>query len=148
MEATESLSIFIVDDDPFCRSFYEQHIRNLGYDQITIFSDGQECLNQLTAQPDVILLDYSMEPLNGLDVLRKIKRFNPDIYLVIVSGQEELQVAVNALKYGAFDYIIKGNNDLAKIEAVLKKIQEVMALLQQQQAQNRWKKLFSRFGTI
>lgn len=147
MENKQSLSIFIVDDDSFCRTLYEQQVRNLGYSQIRLFSDGQECLNHLTELPDVIFLDYRMEPLDGLEVLRKIKRFNPDIYLVIISGQEDLQVAVNALKYGAFDYIVKGDNDLSKIDAVLKKIQDVMALLQNQPG-GRWHKLMTFFGLV
>ncbi|KAB7727657.1 response regulator [Rudanella paleaurantiibacter] len=142
-----TLSIFIVDDDPFCQSLYEQQIRSLGYSQITLFSDGQECLNHLTDQPDIIFLDYRMEPLDGLEVLRKIKRFNPDIYPVIISGQDDLQVAVDALKYGAFDYIIKGENTLPKIEGVLKKIQHVIALLEQA-PHNRWRKLKNLFGRV
>lgn len=146
MKAKNELSIFIVDDDPFCRSLYEQFILNLGYGNITLFSDGQECLNQLTEQPDIIFLDYRMEPLDGLDVLRKIKRFNPNIYLVIISGQDDVQVAVNALKYGAFDYIIKGENDLNKIEGVLKKIQSVIYLLQQR-PQGKLKQLLSLLAT-
>lgn len=147
MDSNESLSIFIVDDDLFCQNLYEQFIRNLGYSNITLFSDGQECLNHLTDQPDVIFLDYRMEPLDGLDVLRKIKRFNPDIYLVVISGQDDLQVAVDALKYGAFDYIIKGQNDFEKIESVLKKIRQVMALLQQR-PRGRWQKFLTMLGAI
>lgn len=145
MKSRESLSIFIVDDDPFCRNLYEQAIRTLGYNRITLFSDGQDCLNRLTDQPDIIFLDYHMEPMDGLGVLRKIKRFNPDIYLVVISGQEDMQVAVDALKYGAFDYLIKGQNDLVKIEAVLNKIQQVMTRLQQR-PRGRWKKIMNLIG--
>lgn len=147
MEEKASLSIFIVDDDPFCRSLYQRHLHNLGYNQIRLFSDGQECLDSLTDQPDVIFLDHRMEPLDGLEMLRKIKRFNSDIYLVIISGQDDVQVAVNALKFGAFDYIIKGDNDFEKIESVLKKIQDVRALLQER-PKKRWHRLFSMAGMI
>lgn len=145
MENNNSLSIFILDDDPFCGSLYEQHVRNLGHTNVKFFMDGQECLNSLTEQPDVIFLDYHMEPLNGLDVLRKIKRFNPNIYLVVVSSQEDVQVAVNSLKYGAFDYIIKGRNEFERIGTVLRKVQEVMELLKQH-PQGKWKKLRNLLG--
>ncbi|MEZ0486655.1 response regulator [Fibrella aquatica] len=147
METKNPLSIFLIDDDPFCGQLYEQHIRNLGHTNVTLFSDGQECLNHLTDQPDVIFLDYRMEPMDGLEVLRKVKRFNPDIYMVVVSGQDDMKVAVNALKYGAFDYIIKDDNDLEKIETVLKKIQTVMDLLKQR-PQGKVQKLLSFLGVI
>lgn len=143
----ESLSVFIVDDDAFCRNLYEQHILNMGYNRIMLFSNGQDCLNQLTEQPDIIFLDYRMEPLDGLELLRKIKRVNPDIYLVIISGQEDAQIAVNALKYGAFDYIIKGDGDLQKIETVLRKIDHVIEVLQQR-PQGKLQKLMSFLSAI
>ncbi|MBO0949638.1 response regulator [Fibrella forsythiae] len=145
METKNNLSIFIVDDDPFCGQLYEHQVRNLGYTNVTLFNDGQECLNHLTDSPDVIFLDYRMEPMDGLAMLRKIKRFNPNIYLVVISGQEDLNVAIDVLKYGAFDYIIKGENDLEKIDAVLKKIRHVMALLQQRPT-GKIQKLLSYLG--
>jgi len=145
METTKPLTIFLVDDDPFCGRMYEQHVRNLGHANVTLFNDGQDCLNRLTDQPDIIFLDYHMEPMDGLEVLRKIKRFSPDIFLVIVSGQEDLNVAVNALKYGAFDYIIKGDNDFEKITSVLTKIQDVMEMLKQRPP-GKMQKLFSLLG--
>ena len=142
MQPKDTLSFFVVDDDAFCRNLYEQHLHSMGHLRVRTFSDGQECLNHLTEQPDIIFLDYNMEPMNGLDVLKKIKRFNPDIFLVIVSGQEDMQVAINALKYGAFDYIIKGESELEMINRVLAKIQHVTALLRQRPT-TRWRKLLT-----
>jgi polysaccharide export outer membrane protein len=63
-----------------------------------------------------------MDTLNGFEVLNKIKRFDPNINVVMVSGQEDLQIALNALKYGAFDYIIKGDQEIEKMESVITRI--------------------------
>ncbi len=131
MQNNSTQKIFIVDDDSFCTALYKQHLLNEGYTNITTFTNGQDCLNHLTDQPQIILLDYEMEPYNGLEVLKKIKRFNPDIYLLVISGQDDMQVAINALKYGAFDYIIKGKNELEKITSLLQKIGGVMEILAQ-----------------
>lgn len=117
--------LFVVDDDPMIANMYEQHLYNLGYENVSLFDNGQDCINQLILEPQVIFLDYQMDYLNGLDVLKKIKRFNPDIYVVVISAQEEMEVAINSLKYGAFDYIIKGKSDLTKIEEVLTRIKEM-----------------------
>ncbi|MCX6317777.1 MAG: response regulator [Bacteroidetes bacterium] len=131
MENSTSFKIFLVDDDPFSLCLYEQHLRNSGVTNISTFENGTLCLNHLGQQPDVIFLDHNMEILDGVEILRKIKRFNPDIQVVFVSGQEDVSVAVNSLKYGAFDYIIKGNDDLNKIDQVLEKIAAIRNMLQQ-----------------
>ena len=129
METNTELKIFVVDDDPFSLTMYEHHLRNLGYTNVTAFENGTACLNNLTKQPDLIFLDHQMEILNGVDVLKKIKRFNPNTFVVFISAQDDVQTAVNSLKYGAFDYIIKGDNDTVKMEKVLEKLHEVMDMM-------------------
>jgi DNA-binding NtrC family response regulator len=103
-----------------------------------------DCVNNLTLQPDVIFLDYSMELFNGLEVLKKIKRFNPDIYVVFLSGQENIETAVSSLKYGAFDYIVKGEGAQEKITNTLLKIDQVKKLVAKPQ-QGIFRKIFSSF---
>jgi len=122
MQTNTSLHISLVDDDPFCLAFYEQYLSSLGFQNITLFDNGPDCVTNLTHQTDIVFVDYHMDSLNGIDVLKEIKRFNPDIYVVFISGQEEVQVALESLKNGAFDYIVKGKNDTGKIAAVLNKI--------------------------
>jgi DNA-binding NtrC family response regulator len=144
MQQDNLLKIFVVDDDQFCLTMYEQHLRNLGLTDVQVFTNGTECLNSLTQQPDVIFLDHGMDILNGVEVLKKIKRFNPDIYVVFISGQEDVETAVNSLKYGAFDYIVKGANEEKRIEQILEKILEVREMLQKRN-KGFMKKIFSSF---
>ena len=127
MNKTEKL--FIVDDDALTANLYAQHLKNLGYEDVQLFDNGQDCLNALIQEPTIILLDHQMENLSGMEVLQKVKRFDPNIYVVFISGQEDIATAVDALKYGAFDYIIKGQNDLKSIEEVLVKIKNVNEML-------------------
>lgn len=137
MENEKQFKIFVVDDDPFSRELYSQQLQNLGYADITVFENGAACLPALTEMPDLIFLDYSMETLNGVEVLRKIKRFNPDINVVFLSGQEDVETAVNSLKYGAFDYIVKGPRDSERIRQVLEKLQAMRAVLPARQRRLR-----------
>jgi len=129
MEPTKNFKIFLVDDESYCLHLYKQYFNNLGYDDVTSFNNGPDCLNYLTRQPDVIFLDYGMDDISGIDVLKKIKRFNPDIFVVFLSGQENIDTAVNALKFGAFDYIVKGTGDMLKLTKVLNKINDVKELM-------------------
>ena len=141
-----SPKVFLVDDDPFYGLLYEKMLRQLGVQDITIYQDGQELINALTLHPEIVFLDYNMQNMDGLEVLKKIKRINPDVYVVFISGQESLTVAVDALKYGAFDYIIKGEGDQEKIAAVLEKIKTVRTKLSEDRKNKKGNSGF--FGRI
>lgn len=125
----QQFKFFIVDDDIFCANMYEQYIRNMNYNDITYFSNGTDCLDNLYHKPDIIFLDHNMEDITGFEVLKKIKRFNPNIYVVMVSGQENIKTAVDALKYGAFDYLIKDDTVCDKMTLIIQKIIEVQEQL-------------------
>ena len=136
--------VFLVDDDPFCLQLMEHAIRGLGFSDVHAFSNGAACLDALIDEPDIVFLDQMMGSVSGTDALKAIKRFNPDIYVVLVSGQQRVQVAVDSLKYGAFDYVVKDEQLTERLAVVLAKIGEVQALLaQRQKAKPRFLSLFS-----
>lgn len=114
--------IFIVDDNAFVSEMYKHHLIQMGYENTEIFLDSISALNHLIDKPEIIFLDYQMDTLNGFELLNKIKRFDPNILVVMISGQEDMNIAIDSLKYGAFDYIIKGGNELDKINEVLNRI--------------------------
>ena len=126
MDGNNNMRIFLVDDDAFCMNMYKQHLNSLGYYDVVSFNNGPDCLNNLGLKPDVIFLDHGMDYLTGLEVLKKIRAYNPDIYVVFLSGQATLLTAVRALKLGATDYIVKGIYDLANITKVLDTIKNVI----------------------
>ncbi|MEN7549942.1 response regulator [Rapidithrix thailandica] len=142
MEQAQQFKIFLVDDDVFTLNLYQQHLNNLGFFDVSTFHSGTACLEELMQKPDVIFLDHNMDTLTGFDVLKKIKRFDPNVFVVMVSAQEELKIAVDALKYGAFDYIIKGDQEVEKMRQVLNRITQVLELLKKEKP-SFWKKILS-----
>jgi polysaccharide export outer membrane protein len=122
MENQNKLKFFIVDDDHFSRMLYRQHLMNLGYKNNVLFDNGYDCIKKLDLSPDVIFLDYDMQPLNGLDVLQIIRQYNPNIRLLIISGNESKEIENDAKKFGAYEYIKKGDRDLEMISRVLSRI--------------------------
>jgi DNA-binding NtrC family response regulator len=114
--------IFIVDDDAHCRMRYQRHLASLGFNNNLLFDNGDDCLKNLDAHPDVIFLDYDMKPLNGIDILHKVKQHNPNIHILFISGIKDMNLAVNAIQRGAFDYIYKGDKDLDSISEAITKI--------------------------
>ncbi len=130
METKNKLKIYVVDDEIMYLGVFEQYLLNGGYKDITTFDNGDDCINSLQNKPDVIFLDYNMDNLTGYDVLKKIKRYDPNIHVIMISGQEEIKAAVNTLKHGAFDYIQKGDDTEEKIIEVLEKVMKVTEALQ------------------
>ena len=120
-----SVNIFLVDDDLFSLNIYRQGLENLGYHKVSLFLNGTICLNNLNQKPDIIFLDHNMDDLTGFEVLKKIKRVEPNVFVVIVSAQENMKIAVDALKYGAFDYIIKGDNEIEKMQNVIERMESI-----------------------
>lgn len=129
MKSNSSFSVFLVDDDPFFLNVCEQYILNSHCSEITKFQSGPDFLNNLSQLPDLVLLDYQMDTMNGIETLKKIKRFNPDAMVVFISGQENIDIAVNALKYGAFDYLIKNQVNEEKIKMILDKAKALKEIL-------------------
>ncbi len=117
-------SIFLVDDDMFSINFYRQVIENLGYSNVSTFQNASIALYNLDKKPSVIFLDQHMNDISGVEVLKKIKRFEPNTYVIMISGQEKIQIAFDAIKYGAFDYIVKGDTAEEKIKEVLERIEK------------------------
>jgi DNA-binding NtrC family response regulator len=122
MKTKPELSFFIVDDDPIYNSFIKNYLESKGFTNLRMFFDGSSCIERLYQLPDIIILDFQMGELNGLDVLKQIREFDPDINVIFLSGQKNVDVAVNSLKYGSIDYIIKDDETLINLTKVIDKI--------------------------
>ncbi len=104
------LKIFVVEDNELYAKMTNHHLSLNPDNEVEIFRKGKECLDNLYKRPDLIFLDYSLPDLSGIEVLRKIKQTHPEIPVIIVSGQEDVSTAVELLKEGAYDYIVKDEN--------------------------------------
>ncbi len=102
--------IFVVEDNEWYNRLLVHHLSlNPDY-EIESFSNGKDCINNLHKNPDVVTLDYRLPDMQGLDVLKKIKTENEEIQVILISEQNEIEVVVDLLKYGAYDYIVKSND--------------------------------------
>ena len=107
---TEVFKVFVVEDDPTYAKFLE-YVLELNPDfEVHVFDTGRACTENLHLKPSIVLLDYSLPDTTGEKVLNEIKNFNPNIPVIIVSAQENIGTAVNLLKSGAYDYIIKNED--------------------------------------
>ncbi|SFC66900.1 Response regulator receiver domain-containing protein [Flexibacter flexilis DSM 6793] len=123
--------IFLVDDDVFHLELMEHILHNFGYTDVHKYENGVSCLDNIHHNPQIVFLDHNMDIYSGYEVLRKIKRQNPNIFVVMVSAQEEIKTAVDALKHGAFDYVQKSGNMIENVADVLKRIELVKEKLRE-----------------
>ncbi len=106
----EPYKIFIVEDDPWYGEILEYHL-SLNEDYlITRFTTGRECLANLHKKPDLITVDFSLPDYTGDKLFEKIRQTDDSIPVIAISGQEDISVAVNMLKMGVTDYLVKDDN--------------------------------------
>lgn len=146
---SEKKLIYIVDDEPMQREMLMDHLGKMsGYECFT-FPTGEECIAAFKVRPaDIVFLDYNLDSqqrdaMDGIDVLRELKTLRPETEVVMISGQDRIEVAVNSMKYGAFDYIVKGEGAFYRAEKAVFNIYRYNKL--QGNAQN-YKKLMLLFG--
>lgn len=107
MYDNEPVKIFVVEDDSAYTKFLE-YVLSLNPDfEVTSFNTAKTFLDKLHEKPNIITLDYTLPDMEGEKVLRAIKDFDPNIPVIIISAQEKIGTAVELLKSGAYDYIIK-----------------------------------------
>lgn len=127
MKDEKKIKLFLVDDDAVFLKLLE--IEFLQHADFTIekFATGELCVENLTHNPDVIVLDYLLDgidknAMNGLTTLDKIKAFNPDIPVVILSAQDKIDVAINCMHHRAFDYVVKSETAFLRLKKIISTI--------------------------
>lgn len=116
--------IYIVEDDIWYSSMLEYYLSlNPDY-QVKKFHSAKDFLAVLHEAPDVVSLDYSLPDMNGDDLLTQIKELSPDSKVVIISGQEDVKVAIDLLKRGAYDYIVKDEDTKDRLWNTIQHLRE------------------------
>lgn len=105
-----SYKIYIIEDDPWYGELLKYQLSMNPDYEVTLFSKAKDGLDSLYKNPDVVCIDYSLPDMSGEKLLQKIKTENNAIPVVVISAQEQISVAVDLLKSGASDYIVKDNN--------------------------------------
>ncbi|WP_411273070.1 response regulator [Daejeonella sp.] len=127
MKQEKIIKLFLVDDDPlFLKSLEIEFLQN-GNCTIETFTTGELCIENLSHNPDVIILDYHLDgidktAINGIDTLDKINLSHPQIPVIMLSSQDSIEVAVNCMHHQAFDYIVKSETAFMRLQKAIKTI--------------------------
>ncbi len=99
--------IFIVDDEPSILKLLSHWVKNQWGYKVKTFENGFDALDNLDERPDLVLLDIMLPDINGNDVLRRIKQFNNNLPVIMLSAQGSVEVAIESIRLGAYDYFPK-----------------------------------------
>ncbi len=113
--------LFIIEDDVMVATLMKQSLAKYDH-EITHFTTAEECIQNLHLNPDIITVDYNLPGMNGIELMSRIKSYNSAIMVVLVSGQETLDVVVESYKGGASEYIIKNDNLFVNLENSIKNL--------------------------
>jgi len=128
--------IFLVDDDAvFLRLLEIEFLEHADF-AIETYLTGEQCVAQLSHEPDVIILDYLLDGveknvMNGIETLDKIKAYNPAIPVIMLSAQDKIEVAINCMHHAAYDYVVKSETAFMRLQKIITAIFETRKLKKQ-----------------
>jgi two-component system, NtrC family, response regulator AtoC len=123
-----ALKIFIVEDDPWYSEWLTYHLALNPDFEVVRFSSAKDCIKMLHEHPQVVTLDYSLPDMKGELALEKIKKTCPSAEVIVISAQEKIATALNLLKLGAYDYIVKDNDTRDRLLNTIQHIRNSQAL--------------------
>ena len=124
MSNKNKIKLFLVDDDALFLKSLEIDFLQLADFDIETFVTGELCVENLVNGPDVVILDYYLDgverdAMNGIDTLDKIKAFDPNIPVVMLSSQDKIDVAINCMHHKATDYVVKSETAFMRLQKII-----------------------------
>ncbi|NIX57988.1 MAG: response regulator, partial [candidate division Zixibacteria bacterium] len=122
--AEERGRVLVVDDEESVRDLLQRILEGAAYNVVTA-ADGQETLDKMSELDiEVVLLDIKMPGMSGIEVLQQLTAYYPDICVIMVTAIDDAQTAVETMKLGAYDYIIKPLNPAETVLTVQRAIEK------------------------
>jgi len=120
----DKIKLFLVDDDVVFLKLLEIEFLQHADFTIETYPTGEKCMENLSHNPDVIILDYFLDgidktAMNGIQTLDRIKVFNPDIPVVMLSSQDKIEVAIDCMHHRAFDYVVKSETAFLRLQKII-----------------------------
>jgi two-component system OmpR family response regulator len=125
--------VFLVDDEPIQNEMLKDHISSRYQYKLKTYDNGEDAIRDMNLHPSIVVLDFHLNShlpnaQNGVEVLKRMKEVYPQAQVIMLSGQDKLEVAVDSMKHGAYDYVIKGETAFSRMENIIDKIIELHSL--------------------
>ena len=124
-------TIFIVEDDPWYGQLLHYHLSLNPEDTVQLWTSGQDCLDNMHLRPDVVTIDFSLPDISGDKLLARLQQRWPEVPVIVISAQSKITTAVQLLKAGATDYLVKDDNTKDLLWNAIQRLRETSALREQ-----------------
>lgn len=135
--------MFVIDDDPVQTEMISDYLKERYIFELRTYETGEAAMNDIqTLKPEIVVLDYHLSSStanskNGIEVLQEIKKVSPTTKVIMFSAQDNINIALESMRNGAYDYIIKGETSFNKLETTVNRLGEVHQLEAVNTAQRR-----------
>jgi two-component system, NtrC family, response regulator AtoC len=122
--------VFIVEDNELYARVLKKQLTDDNL-QVKVFYKGKDFIKALHEKPDVVTLDYTLPDMTGKEVLKKIQKVHPGAQVIVISAQDNIDTAIELMKLGAYDYIMKAPDTREKLSNTIKNIYKTDQLVKE-----------------
>ena len=122
--------VYIVEDNELYARVLKKQLTDDGL-QVKVFLNGTDFINALNEKPDVVTLDYTLPDMTGKEVLLATQEKHPDAHVIVISAQDNIDTAIELMKLGAYDYIMKAPDTREKLSNIIKNIYKTDQLVKE-----------------
>ncbi|HET6557169.1 MAG TPA: response regulator [Prolixibacteraceae bacterium] len=130
MQNTKNPLIFVVEDNQIYNKLVVSYLKTNKYTNVESYLTGEEALQNMHKNPDLVIQDYLLDGITGIEVLIKAKKIAPHVEFIFLSGNDNIDIAINSMKYGASNYIVKDQMALPKLVEKIRQLGSVSEIVQ------------------
>ena len=124
MNNEKKIKLFLVDDDALYLKLLAIEFLEKGDFEIETYATGELCIENLSHNPDVVILDYFLDgivktAINGIETLDRIKAYDNSIDVIMLSSQDKIEVAVDCMLHQASDYVVKSETAFIRLQKAI-----------------------------
>ncbi|HZL09312.1 MAG TPA: response regulator [Prolixibacteraceae bacterium] len=129
MQKNKKQLIFVIEDNQMYNKLVVSYLKTNKLTNVESYLSGEDALKNMYKNPAIVIQDYLLEGMTGIEVLIKAKKTNPGVEFIFLSGQDSIDIAINSMKYGAYDYIVKDQMALQKMVNKIHRINSLTELI-------------------
>lgn len=130
----DARKLFVIDDDPIQVEMIQDYIKDRYVFEVKAFGDGESAMESIKSEhPEIIVLDYHLssqksDAKNGIEILKEIGKVSPNTKVFMFSGKDDMAIATESIRNGAFDFIVKGPTAFDKLERTINRLGDLNQL--------------------